>query len=194
MDQIKIGSFLKELRLEKGLTQGQLAEQINVSNRSVSRWETGNTLPDISILIELAEFYETDIKEIIDGERKSEKTNNEIKETLVKIADYTDIEKNSIIKKLSNNLIGIALDFLGLLVILGFELNEKYANLEGLPIFLSYLGLIFTGSGIIQILQINGNMNKQCMKKVGKLLLPIIIGVMLIMVIAIILLIYGIFE
>lgn len=99
MDQIKIGSFLKELRLEKGLTQGQLAERINVSNRSVSRWETGNTLPDISILIELAEFYEADIKEIIDGERKSEKTNNEIKETLVKIADYTDIEKNSIIKK-----------------------------------------------------------------------------------------------
>lgn len=83
---------------------------------------------------------------------------------------------------------------MGLLVILGFELNEKYANLEGLPIFLSYLGLIFTGSGIIQILQIKGNMNKQRMKKVGKLLLPIIIGVMLIMVIAIILLIYGIFE
>ena len=47
MNQIKMGSFLKELRLEKRLTQEQLAEQLNVSNRSISRWETGNTLPDI---------------------------------------------------------------------------------------------------------------------------------------------------
>ena len=44
MNQMKIGSFLKELRNEKGLTQGQLAEQLNVSNRSVSRWETGGSL------------------------------------------------------------------------------------------------------------------------------------------------------
>ena len=44
MNQIKIGSFLKELRNEKGLTQAQLAEQLNVSNRSVSRWETGVSL------------------------------------------------------------------------------------------------------------------------------------------------------
>jgi len=42
MNQMKIGSFLKELRNGKGLTQGQLAEQLNVSNRSVSRWETGD--------------------------------------------------------------------------------------------------------------------------------------------------------
>ena len=41
MDQMKIGSFLKELRKEKGMTQEQLAEQLNTSNRSVSRWETG---------------------------------------------------------------------------------------------------------------------------------------------------------
>ena len=42
MDQIKIGSFLKELRMEKGLTQAKLAEQLNTTNRSVSRWETGD--------------------------------------------------------------------------------------------------------------------------------------------------------
>lgn len=44
MNQIKIGGFLKELRKEKGLTQEQLAEQFNVSRRSVSRWETGSNL------------------------------------------------------------------------------------------------------------------------------------------------------
>ena len=62
MDQIRIGEFLKELRKEKGLTQEQLAEQFNVSRRSVSRWETGSNLPDLSIIVELAEFYDVDIK------------------------------------------------------------------------------------------------------------------------------------
>ena len=100
MNQMKIGSFLKKLRNEKGLTQGQLAEQLNVSNRSVSRWETGSTLPDISILIELAKFYEVDIKEIIDGGRKSEDMDKEMIETLEKVGEYTINEKKKIFKYL----------------------------------------------------------------------------------------------
>ena len=81
MDQKKIGLFLKMLRNEKGLTQEQLAEKLNVSNRSVSRWETGSTLPDISLIIELADYYEVDIKEFVEGERKSEIMNKELTET-----------------------------------------------------------------------------------------------------------------
>jgi transcriptional regulator with XRE-family HTH domain len=46
MDQKKIGAFLKELRKEKGVTQEQLAEQFQVSSRTVSRWENGNNMPD----------------------------------------------------------------------------------------------------------------------------------------------------
>lgn len=71
MNQIKISAFLKELRKEKNLTQEQLAEQLNVSGRTVSRWETGTNMPDVSILVELAEFYNVSISEIIDGERKT---------------------------------------------------------------------------------------------------------------------------
>ena len=71
MNQQKIGRFLKELRKEKNLTQEQLAEKLNISGRTVSRWETGNNMPDISLLVELAEFYDVSIAEIIDGERKS---------------------------------------------------------------------------------------------------------------------------
>ena len=65
MDQKKIGLFLKELRKEKELTQSQLAEQLNVSDRTVSRWETGTNLPDLSVLVELADFYDVDIREIL---------------------------------------------------------------------------------------------------------------------------------
>ena len=90
MDQKKIGLFLKELRKEKEFTQSQLAEQLNVSDRTVSRWETGTNLPDLSILVELADFYDVDIREIIDGERKSENMNEEVKETVLKLSDYTE--------------------------------------------------------------------------------------------------------
>ena len=80
MDQKKIGNFLKELRKEKNLTQEQFAEKLNVSGRTVSRWETGTNMPDISLLNEIAEFYDVSIPEIISGERKSGTMNNEVKE------------------------------------------------------------------------------------------------------------------
>ena len=84
MNQQKTGEFLKHLRKEQGLTQEQLAEAFYVSSRTVSRWETGSNMPDLEILIELADFYHVDIREIIDGERKSENMDNETKDTLKK--------------------------------------------------------------------------------------------------------------
>ncbi|MDO5410618.1 MAG: helix-turn-helix domain-containing protein [Lachnospiraceae bacterium] len=101
MNQIKIGEFLKELRKEKAITQEQLAERFNVSRRSVSRWETGNNLPDLDTLIEMADYYEIDLRELLDGERKSERMNEEIKETVLKVAEYTIKEKDVKRKKLN---------------------------------------------------------------------------------------------
>jgi len=100
MNQIKIGEFLKELRKEKGLTQEQLAEKLNVSRRTVSRWETGNNLPDLDVLIEMADYYEVDLRELLDGERKSEEMNKEMEETVLKVADYSNEEKNRLMKNL----------------------------------------------------------------------------------------------
>lgn len=101
MDQKKIGGFLKQLRREKELTQEQLAEILNVSGRSVSRWETGSNMPDLSIIVEISEFYQVDIREIIDGERKSENMNKEEKETIEKIVAYTGNEKRQKARKLN---------------------------------------------------------------------------------------------
>ena len=99
IDQIKIGGFLRDLRKEKELTQEQLAEKFGVSSRSVSRWENGNTMPELGILVELADYYEVDIKEIIDGERKSEIMEKEEKDTLLKVADYAETEKKLVVKR-----------------------------------------------------------------------------------------------
>lgn len=105
VDQVKIGNFLKKLRKEKGITQEQLAEILNVSGRTVSRWETGNNMPDISILVYIADYYDISIPEIISGERKSEIMNEEErKEEERKIAktmsDYATTEKEKIFKEM----------------------------------------------------------------------------------------------
>lgn len=100
MDQIKIGSFLKELRSDKGLTQEQLAEKLNVSRRSVSRWETGSNLPDLDLLIEMADFYQVELRELLNGERKSEKMNAEVQETALKVADYSNAEKQRMLRRM----------------------------------------------------------------------------------------------
>lgn len=97
--------FLKQLRNEKKLTQEQLAEKFQITSRTVSRWETGSNMPDISMLLELADFYEVDIREIIDGERKSEQMNEELKETVIKVTDYTETNNARLLKRV--RIIGI---------------------------------------------------------------------------------------
>ena len=82
------GSISKKLRNEKGLTQEQLAEKFGVARRTVSRWEVGSNLPDIDILIEMSDFYEVEIKELLNGERKNEQMDSKEKETALLVADY----------------------------------------------------------------------------------------------------------
>ena len=71
MNQQKIGTFLKELRNEKNLTQEQLAEVFGVSRRTVSRWETGSNMPDLTLLVEMADYYDVDLRELLDGEGRA---------------------------------------------------------------------------------------------------------------------------
>lgn len=70
MDTKKCGAFLKELRREKGLTQQALAEALGVSGRTVSRWETGVNLPDLDLLLELSDFYQIELRALLEGERR----------------------------------------------------------------------------------------------------------------------------
>ena len=99
MNQKKIGSFLKELRKEKGITQEEFAENLNVSGRTVSRWETGVNMPDISLLVDIAEFFDVSIPEIINGERKSEIMEKEVKEVAEAMSNYAGAEKSVILKR-----------------------------------------------------------------------------------------------
>lgn len=69
MDQVKTGQFIAQCRKEKNLTQAQLAEQLNLTDRAVSKWETGKGLPDASIMPDLCELLGISINELFSGER-----------------------------------------------------------------------------------------------------------------------------
>ena len=97
MDTKKIGAFLKQCRKEKNLTQEQLAEKFEVSARTVSRWETGINMPDLSILVQLAKYYDVEMRELLDGER-SQTMNKEMKETLDKVAVYEEWVRQKALK------------------------------------------------------------------------------------------------
>ena len=85
MDSKKIGKVIAKRRKEKGMTQGELAERLSVSNKTISKWETGAGLPDISILVDLASVLDISVDDLLKGKE------NKVQNTLY--------EKNFLIKK-----------------------------------------------------------------------------------------------
>jgi transcriptional regulator with XRE-family HTH domain len=75
MDQIKIGKFIAECRKVKGYTQASLAEQLHITNRAVSKWECGHSLPDAAIMLDLCKLLDITVTELLEGEKNME--NNE---------------------------------------------------------------------------------------------------------------------
>ena len=69
MDQIKIGKFISSCRKEQGMTQANLAEKLGISDRVVSKWETGKSMPDSGIMLELCEMLKINVNELLSGER-----------------------------------------------------------------------------------------------------------------------------
>ena len=82
----KIGVFLGQLRKEQGMTQEQLGEKLGVTNKTISRWETGTYLPPVEMLQGLSEMYGITINEILSGDRLEEKEYREKAEENIKMA------------------------------------------------------------------------------------------------------------
>ena len=100
MNQKKMGAFIKTLLKENNLTQEQLAEALGVSNRTVSRWETGNNIPDLDMLIILADYFDVEIKELIEGERLKEKEIFTEPKTIKAVADFSKDREKNLIRKI----------------------------------------------------------------------------------------------
>ena len=157
MDLVRIGKFLQELRKEHGFTQEQLAEKIGVARRTVPCWETGSNMPDMDILIELSDLYSVDLREILSGERKSETMDQELKETVLQVADYSSEEKNKMLRRMHWLFIVGLIGFAAFLVItlLGLEATAPYDAIGsfglGIAFAMMILGVIFTGRSVARI-------------------------------------------
>lgn len=103
MDMIKMGSFLAELRRERKLTQAELGEKLGVSNKTVSRWETGQYMPPVEILEELSNFYGLSINELLSGKRLNPAEYKEMAEenirTALNASSFEPREKQEFFKK-----------------------------------------------------------------------------------------------
>ena len=106
MNQVEIGKYIFELRKEKNMTQEQLAEKMGVTNKSISRWENGNTLPDISLLVQLSDILNTTLPELINGRKMTKEELLAQKETI-----------NNLIQIETENKIGYNQKALGMLMI-----------------------------------------------------------------------------
>ena len=97
MDQWKTGRFIAECRKEKNLTQMQLAEKLGITDKAISKWERGVSMPDTSIMLELCDILGISVNELLSGEKISMENNNQKNEQLLLDMAKEAEQKNKII-------------------------------------------------------------------------------------------------
>ncbi len=137
MDAKKIGEFISKMRKTKNLTQTELAEKLKVSNKAVSKWETGKGMPDISMLKPLSQILDVSINELLNGEEGSKNPNTVQSDTNIR-ALVEIIEK---LKKRKNLVIGILIFVFGLILI-------GVSNIEATSDFSNFISGLATGLSV----------------------------------------------
>lgn len=150
MDQIKIGKFISKCRKEKNLTQMQLAEKLGITDRAISKWETGKSLPDSSIMLELCEILGITVNDLLSGE-------------VVTMSNYNEkLEKNliSMIKekeRADKRLLSMEI-FIGVLVsaiLISLMLTAAYVQMaDWLRVCLIVVGFVVFAIGIAYAVKI----------------------------------------
>lgn len=138
MDQIKIGAFIAERRKAKGLTQMQLAERLGITDRAVSKWENGRSLPDSGIMLELCEILEISVNELLCGEVIiMEKYDENIEKTMLELVKQKE-EADKRMLKLEIVICVISGLFLTAMIVLASTLQMQ----DWLRIVLIYAGML----------------------------------------------------
>lgn len=114
MDQKKIGEFIAKCRKDKNLTQAELAEKLGVTEKSISNWETGRNMPDLSLFKDLCAILDITINELMSGEKLKNSQDN-LDENIIKLTEYTNL------KTMRNGVIGMAIFFIVLVFISFFK-------------------------------------------------------------------------
>ena len=141
MNQMATGKFISQKRKEKSLTQEQLAEKLGVSNKTVSKWETGKCMPDYSVVKALCDELEITVAELMDGEKSEEKSVRTYDEE--QIMDL--LKKTQNLEKQKELLYGI------LLIVMGIALQALSHTLGGSDVKDFFSGLLL-GISIAEML------------------------------------------
>lgn len=138
MDQAKIGKFIAECRKSQGLTQAQLAEKLNITDRAVSKWETGKSLPDAMIMLDLCDILKITVNDLLSGEVISvDNYNKELEKNLIE----TVKQKQEADKRLLN--LELVIGFIMLAVFLALCAVASFVQMEEwLRILLILVGLM----------------------------------------------------
>ena len=141
MDQVKIGKFIASCRKEQGMTQAALAEKLGISDRAVSKWETGKSLPDSGIMLELCELLNINVNELLSGEKiMLEAYDKKAEENLIAMSREVE-EKN---RQLLQTEIWIGAPS----VAAGFALCAVAAYVE-MPVWIKFLLVMFAVAMIL---------------------------------------------
>jgi transcriptional regulator with XRE-family HTH domain len=152
MDQIKIGKFISSCRKEQGMTQAALAEKLGISDRAVSKWETGKSMPDSGIMLELCELLGINVNELLSGERiMTEVYDKRAEENLLEMRRQVEEKNRQLLR--TEYLIVIPAVVLGLVLILVASFVEIPSVWRGTLIFFAVAMIVvfaFIAVGIEQ--------------------------------------------
>ena len=125
MDQIKIGKFIVECRKKNKLTQMQLAEKLNITDRAISKWENGRSLPDSSIMLELCNELKISVNELLSGEAIDMKEyDKKSEELLLELAKQDELKNKKLMTSMWTILITSAIFYIGILLLAVNTLEE----------------------------------------------------------------------
>lgn len=167
MNENKIGSFIQLIRKEKGMTQKDLAEQIGVSDKTISKWENGNSVPDTEILSSLCQSLDISVNELLSGEKLPVETYSQRAEEnmMSLLKENEDNRKSSTIQLI----VGIVLGILSLLFLLGITSGGLNALLWFLDLP-SLLGIILICAAVVLCSGVRGKKEVLCV--VQKAVIP----------------------
>lgn len=130
MDQIKVGKFISEQRKKNNLTQMQLAEKLNITDRAISKWENGKSMPDSSIMIDLCKELKISVNELLSGEMIELSNYNEVAEkNLLEMAQKEEMQNKKLM--MYENVIGFSstISFLILIFVSSFLVENNIAKI-----------------------------------------------------------------
>lgn len=151
MDQIKIGKFIAACRKEQGMTQAALAEKLGISDRAVSKWETGKSMPDSGIMLELCKLLKINVNELLSGERiMSESYDNRAEENLIRLRMESE-ELSRKMLRLESLILCIALFAFAVMVVFGVIISYKTPDSPMWVILFASAALIVFASALVGV-------------------------------------------